>query len=601
MALLPTGGGKSICYQIPALLKPGVCLVVSPLIALMHDQVANLQKRGIKAIAITSGMSKKQIDIQLDNVIYGETKLLYVSPERLKTHLFLARFQKMNVNLIAVDEAHCISQWGYDFRPAYLEIAELRKLKPNVPILALTATATAKVVSDIQNKLNFVSGQVIQKSFFRSNLTYATFQVANKKNHIESFLRINQGSGIIYCATRKGVKDLASYLFSKHVAVDYYHAGLSFEERKEKQENWLNEKTRVIVCTNAFGMGIDKPNVRFVLHYDIPENIEAYFQEAGRAGRDEKPAVAHLYYEEHDINLLIEKVQAKYPPVEKIKSIYNALGNYFQLAFGAGKGEHFPFEINDFCNRYNHKIIDVYNSIKFLESCNYLELSEGAYTPSKIRIVANQMQLYQLQVKETAMNTLIQFLLRSYVGILDDYVSISEFIVAQKTKLSKKEIAEKLMQLHKMEYADYVAQSDQPRITYLSERLPDDHLIFEPRFYKDRKELAFEKMKAMVHYLNADECRSVLLLRYFGEETSEECGFCPVCLQKKQTAGKEEIFFAIKKFIEQISKEKQVIATQVVLDKFHPYNKSQVMDCLRELADLGMIRFEESGKFFEKQ
>lgn len=596
LALLPTGGGKSICYQVPALVKPGLCLVISPLIALMHDQVENLKKRGIKAIAITSGMSKKQIDTQLDNAIYGDTKLLYVSPERLKTHLFQVRLQKMNVSLIAVDEAHCISQWGYDFRPAYLEIAELRKIKPNVPFLALTATATEEVVKDIQDKLNFVNGAVIRKSFFRSNLTYSTFLVPNKKNRIEEYLRQNTGSGIIYCATRKGVKSLAQYLLSKNISIDYYHAGLDFEERKQKQEDWLSEKTRVIVSTNAFGMGIDKSNVRFVLHYDIPETIEAYFQEAGRAGRNEKPAEAHVYFEEHDVTSLIEKVNTKFPPLEKIKSIYNALGNHFQIAFGSGKDEKYPIEINDFCNKYSFQLLEVYNALKFLESTGYIELTDGSYTPAKLKINGTQIQLYQEQVKDQNMNTIIQFILRSHMGIFEDYVNINEFIIGQKTKLSKKEVVAKLHYLAKIELVDYVPQSDEPQITYLTERLPDANLIFSPRFYKDRKDIAFEKMKSMIRYLESDECRSVLLLRYFGEQETEDCGFCSACLLKKSAEKKSALLKRIQVFLDSEFQKKTDIETAAVIDHFSAHKRNEVLQSLRDLADLSKIKMDETGQ-----
>ena len=596
LALLPTGGGKSICYQVPALVMPGLCLVISPLIALMHDQVENLKKRGIKAIAITSGMSKKQIDIQLDNVIYGDTKLLYVSPERLKTHLFLARFQKMNINLIAVDEAHCISQWGYDFRPAYMEIAELRKLKPNVPVLALTATATENVVQDIKDKLGFINGAVIRKSFFRSNLTYSTFLVPNKKNRIEEYLRQNNGCGIIYCATRKGVKELAQHLLTKNISIDFYHAGLDFDERKQKQQDWLSEKTRVIVSTNAFGMGIDKSNVRFVLHYDIPETIEAYFQEAGRAGRDEKPAEAHLYFEEHDITALIEKVNTKFPPIEQIKNIYNALGNHFQVAFGAGKEERYPIEINAFCNKYNFQLLEVYNGLKFLEATGYLELSEGSYTPAKLKITGTQIQLYQEQVKDQNLNTIIQFMLRSHMGIFDDYVNINEFIIAQKTKLNKKEVVEKLNYLTKLELVDYVPQSDQPHVTYLTERLPDSNLIFSPRFYKDRKDIAFDKMKSMIRYLESDECRSVLLLRYFGEQESEDCGFCSACTLKNKRLKLSQLTKKIDALIQSELTKKSEIATTYLIDTFKSENRNDVLSCLRELADLNKIKMDPTAQ-----
>lgn len=596
LALLPTGGGKSICYQVPALAKPGLTLVVSPLIALMHDQVENLKSKGIKAIAITSGMSAKQIDILLDNAIYGDTKLLYVSPERLKTHLFQVRFQKMNVNLIAVDEAHCISQWGYDFRPSYLDIAELRKIKPAVPVLALTATATPQVVKDIQNKLNFVIGNVIQKSFFRSNLIYSTYLTTNKKNRIEEFIRQQTGTGIIYCGTRKSVKELALYLIQKKISADFYHAGLDFETRRTKQQDWMQERTRVIVSTNAFGMGIDKPNVRFVIHYDIPDTIEAYFQEAGRAGRDEKEAKAVLFFEKKDINQLVEKTNTRYPSLDKIKSIYNAVANHLQVAFGAGKDERYPIEINDFCNKYNFLLMETYNALRFLELTGYIQLTESAYSPAKLKMNATSMQLYQEQVKDKNMNTVIQFILRTNMGIFEDYSNINEFIIAQKTGLTKQIVIDKIQQLHKLELADYIPQTDQPQITFLTERLPESHLEISPRFYHERKEIAFEKMKAMVQFLESDECRSVLLLRYFGETESKACGQCSACLEKIKQENLSELDKAVFQKIKQQLYQNSEISVSYVIDHFSTIKREDILQILRVLADHNLIRISSDGQ-----
>ena len=596
LALLPTGGGKSICFQVPGLQMDGLCLVISPLIALMNDQVTNLKNRGIKAIAITSGMSKKQIDIQLDNAIYGDVKFLYVSPERLKTHLFITRFKKMNINLIAVDEAHCISQWGYDFRPAYLDIAELRVHKPNVPVLALTATATEKVVGDIQDKLMFKNGVVISKSFHRDNLVYATELTANKRNRIAEFIAGTNGSGIVYCATRKSVKELSAYLYDKNLSVDFYHAGLDFETRRQKQDDWLNDKTRVIVCTNAFGMGIDKPAVRFVLHYDIPETIEAYFQEAGRAGRDEKPATATLFYEEHDTRNLIEKIQSKFPSIDEIRKVYAALGNYLQLAFGAGKDEHYPIELYEFCNKYGFVLVPTYNALKFLESTGYIELTEGLNQPARLKITATQMQLYQEQVKDAGMNTLLQFILRTHMGLFDDYVNINEFVISQKIKSTRQDVAGKLQYLAKLELVDYIPQNSKPLVTYLTERLPEASLVFEPRFYKDRKEIAFEKMKAMLQYLASDECRAVVLLRYFGENGAAPCGKCPACLSDDGIAGNRERGSKIKLFLRQELEKKSHFETQSVLLHFQQYERQNVLEILRKLADQKIIAIDDTGR-----
>lgn len=596
LALLPTGGGKSICYQVPGLQMEGLCLVVSPLIALMHDQVSTLKSKGIKAIAITSGMSQKQIDIQLDNAIYGDTKFLYVSPERLKTKLFLARFQKMKINLIAIDEAHCISQWGYDFRPAYLEISELRKSKPNVPILALTATATEQVVKDIQDKLEFKKENIIQKSFVRDNLIYSTYLTPNKKNRVEEFVKNNDGSGIIYCATRKGVKELCQYLQTKKVLVDFYHAGLDFEVRRQKQEDWLTDKTRIIVSTNAFGMGIDKSAVKFVLHYDIPETIEAYFQEAGRAGRDEKPANAVLFYEEIDVTQLIEKVNTKFPSLELIKQIYNALGNHLQLAFGSGKDQSYPIDLNEFCDKYNMQLMLVYNGLKFLESTGYIELTEGMYQPSRLKIVGTQLQLYQEQVKDAKMNTLIQFILRTHMGIFDEYSNINEFIIAQKTNLPKKDVIEKLTYLMKLELVDYIPQNNKPQITYTTERLPEANLLFSPRFYKDRKDLAFDKMKSMILFLESDKCRSVLLLEYFGEKNVQPCGKCSACLEKNKSEKYRKIYVLIKHYLNEELAKKSEIETADLINHFSILNRDDVFETLRWLADTGVIAFDETGR-----
>lgn len=597
LALLPTGGGKSVCYQIPALLQPGVCIVVSPLIALMHDQVDNLKKRGIKAMAITSGMSKKQLDTAFDNIIYGDYKLLYVSPERLKTEMFIARFKKMNVNLIAVDEAHCISQWGYDFRPPYLEISAIRKLKPHVPVLALTATATPQVVQDIQDKLEFKTNHVIQKSFYRSNLIYSTILTVNKKNRIEEYLHQHAGCGIIYCSTRKAVKELALHLIHKNFVVDFYHAGLDHPTRRQKQEDWVTEKTRVIISTNAFGMGIDKSNVRFVLHYDIPETMEAYFQEAGRAGRDEKPAEAVMFFEEEDIHQLIEKVNTKYPPIERIKQIYNALGNHLQIAFGSGKNNKYPIEINDFCNKYGLQLMETYNAFKFLELAGYLEFSEGIYVPPKLKLTAPQLEVYKEQIKDEKINRVIQFLLRSHIGLFDDYLNINEYIIAQKTGLTKTEVIEKLTYLTRLELADYVPQTSEPHVTFMTERLPDTHLSISPTFYHHRKELAFEKMKAIIHYLQSTTCRSVELLNYFGDINSMPCGQCSACRAENHDVKTVNLAKRILLFIHEKPHDKEHHTTEI-LTSFSNASRDEVLQSLRWLADHKYIRMADTGKVF---
>jgi len=529
LALLPTGGGKSICFQVPALIHEGLCLVVSPLIALMEDQVNQLQKRGIKAAAITSAMSKRQIDIALDNAIYGELKFLYVSPERLQTRLFKARFEKMKINLIAVDEAHCISEWGYDFRPAYLSIANLRELKPKTTVLALTATATPDVVDDIQAQLKFRSKQVIRKSFERSNLIYNIELTNNKINRLIHFISNKSGSGIIYCRTRRSVKTVCNRLLIEGFNVDYYHAGLRHEERRQKQKNWTIGKTQIIVSTNAFGMGIDKPDVQFVLHYDIPQSPEAYFQEAGRAGRDGKPAEALLYYTVEDLKRLEESIDKRFPPIALIKRIYDALGNHFQLAVGSGEECSFPIDIAQFSEKYNQPITITYNALKFLELCGFIELSENYNQPSQIKILSDQAGLYSYQVRDKEINTIILFLLRSEMGIFENYARFDENKIAKKTGLPRKTILQKLQFLNDAEVIDYIPRNNQPTLTYKTERLAPTHFSIDPTFYHKRKKVARSKIGAMIDFASSKGCTSQFLLNYFGETDGLACGQCSYC------------------------------------------------------------------------
>lgn len=597
LALLPTGGGKSICYQVPGLMKPGVCLVISPLIALMTDQVNQLKAKGISAVAIHSGMSKREIDIALDNAIYGNTKFLYVSPERLKTHIFKVRLEKMNVNLIAVDEAHCISEWGYDFRPAYLEIAELRKIKAKVPFLAVTATATADVIDDIQDKLLFSGKNLIKKSFERKNLTYNTLLTNNKRNRIEAFLKAHGGSGIIYCATRRAVKELCLYLDSKSYSVDYYHGGLNFEERQKKQNAWTDNDVQIMVSTNAFGMGIDKPDVRFVLHYDIPESLEAYYQEAGRGGRDLKESAAWLFYETEDVKRLIRKIELKYPETERIKKIYNALGNHFQLAIGSGLGETFPLDIAAFADKYSLDIILAYNALKFLELCNYIELSEGYNQPARLQIISSAQDLYQLQVKDKDLNKIVQFILRTEIGAFDNYVKLNEYRIAQRTGLSKKIIHDKLTYLHQLQMVDYIPNTNSPTITFLTERLLDTNLSISPEFHRKRKEIAQNKLNSVIEFIEKDSCKSAYLLSYFGE-IAEDCGKCNSCSQKVSNKKNKNPKLVRERILE-IGNESDSVLIQDLLIKLHEIPTKTVLDTLREMADYGDIKMDSLGQSFQ--
>lgn len=600
LALLPTGGGKSICFQVPGLFMEGVCVVISPLIALMHDQVDNLKKRGVKAVAITSGMSKRQIDIALDNAVYGDTKFLYVSPERLKTKLFLSRFEKMKVNLIAIDEAHCISQWGYDFRPAYIDIAELKKIKPEVPFLALTATATPKVVIDIQDKLKFKSPNVFQKSFVRENVSYITLQTDNKLNRIIEFSKKLNGSGIIYCSTRKSTKILCKHLIENGISANFYHGGLEQEQRKVKQAAWLSNQTKIMVATNAFGMGIDKPDVRFVLHYDIPESLEAYFQEAGRGGRDLKKARAILFFEPTDLHTLREKIELKFPSIDTIKSIYNTLGNYFQLAIGSGENEQFDFNISDFANKYNHNLITVYNSLKFLELGGFILLNENSYQSSKLKVLVNNYELYQYQVRSKELNNVIQFILRSHMGVFEDYVSINETIICKKLNISIQELKKHLNHLHSNEVVDYSPTFKGSKIQYITERLADNNFSINPKFYKNRKDDAFIKLDAVLEFLDNKTCRSQYLLSYFGESKSEKCGQCNVCLSIDESTLNNSEYKLIKQAVDETFNEKESFLIEDFIVNQPKFSRQNIIAALRWMSEHDLIYIDKLGKSVSK-
>lgn len=596
LALLPTGGGKSLCFQVPGMQMEGVCLVISPLIALMQDQVDNLKKKGINAVAINSNLSKRQIDIALDNAIYGDTKFIYTSPERLKSHLFLARLEKMNINLIAVDEAHCISQWGYDFRPSYLNIVELKKIKPKVPFLALTATATPAVVIDIQEKLKFKTSNVFQKSFERDNVSYITLETNNKLNRIVEFSKKLKGSGIIYCATRRATKDLCKLLLENGISANYYHGGLDQKQRQTKQSDWITNKTKIIVATNAFGMGIDKPDVRFVLHYDIPQSIEAYFQEAGRGGRDLKKARAILFFEPKNLEELKTKVDLKFPPIETIKSIYNAIGNYFQVAFGSGKDESYSFDISEFSDRYNQEIITVYNSLKFLELGGFILLNENTYQPSTLRILVNNYDLYQYQVKDKTLNLIIQFIVRSYMGVFDNYVKIDDYIISKKLKITQQELDKQLNFLHKNGIIDYTPKYKGSKIIYVTERLPDTHFSISPKFYNNRKQDAEIKLKAMLGFLDNTVCRNQYLLNYFGEGKANTCGLCNVCLDINDTNLNNPHYQKIKKEVEQQFYSKEEFEIENFIITYSNYPRQNIISTLRWMSEHDLIYIDRKGK-----
>lgn len=594
LALLPTGGGKSICFQVPAMAKEGICIVVSPLIALMKDQVENLLKRNIKAIAIYSGMTKREIDIALDNCVYGNVKFLYVSPERLETEIFTERLKKMNVNLFAIDEAHCISQWGYDFRPSYLNIANLRELKPDVPFLALTATATPEVVIDIQKQLGFKNENILQKSFERKNLSYVVLNEEDKLNRLLKILTKIKGTSVVYVRSRKKTREIAQFLYQNNISADYYHAGLTNEERTTKQHNWIENKTRVIVSTNAFGMGIDKPDVRTVVHLDLPDSLEAYFQEAGRAGRDEKKAFAVLLVEEADRMDLEQRIISSFPPIEAIKQVYQALANFFQIPIGSAYNESYNFNITIFSNQYNMQVTAVFNCLKFLEREGYLILSEAYYNPSRLRIEISKEDLYEFQVKNSKFDTFIKTILRSYSGLFENYTKIDEFELAKRLSSTKEKIVNGLSYLHQLKIIDYIKQTNLPQITFTTERLNVNDIRISPQNYKDRKEIAIKKMESVIYYSNTlHKCRSQILLTYFGENNTFRCGVCDVCLERNKLELSDIEFSAVSNQLKSLLQKEPMPLTALV-NAVQGIREDKTIKVLQWLVDNKKIKTREN-------
>src|SRR6201991_519951 len=540
LALLPTGGGKSVCFQVPAMAKEGICIVVSPLIALMKDQVENLKAKGIEAVAIVSGMSKREVDIALDNCIYGPVKFLYLSPERLLSELVQERIKYMNVNLIAVDEAHCISQWGYDFRPPYLHLADLRELHPSVPVLALTATATTEVRDDIQQKLLFKQWNVFQQSFERKNISYVVQHDENKFRKLLDIPKGVKGNGIVYVRSRKETAEIAKFYTENGFKADFYHAGLTMEQRSAKQESWKTNHTRIIVATNAFGMGIDKSDVRFVIHKDMPESLEAYYQEAGRAGRDEQKAYAVLLYNYADRIKNEKKLLTNFPSVDEIKLVYHHLGSYFQLAYGTGEGVSFDLDLGDFCARYKLDPTKTINALKFLEQDEYLSFNESVFLPSRFRFEVYNEELYNFQIQNSSWDPFIKTLLRSYGGSFENYVRLREHDLARRSNLSVQQVIEGLKQLQELGILNYLQQTDQPQVTYIRPRVQNNELIINKRYIEERKATYRKKMEAVFAYAEHKKCRSQMLLAYFDETNANKCGICDVCLEEKRQRNLSE-------------------------------------------------------------
>ena len=592
---MPTGSGKSICFQIPSLVLGGTTLVISPLIALMNDQVQNLKKKGFSAIAISAAMHYNEIDVALNNAALGHVQFMYISPERLQNENFRQKLSYLPINLIAVDEAHCISQWGYDFRPSYLKIAELRTYFQDVNIIALTASATKVVADDIQNQLAFKNQKVFRQSFVRNDLRYVVQYEENKIIRLQKLISNIGGSGIIYVRNRKKTEDLALFLKKNKISSLAYHAGLKFEDRQNIQDQWLENKIQVIVATNAFGMGIDKPDVKFVVHLDLPESLEAYFQEAGRAGRDGKFAYSTIFYTKADQQRLLDNFKFAFPDLDYIKQTYQAICNYFQIAVGSGQGFSVEFDIDKLCNSYNLSPLLVYNSIKFLEKENYISYLDGGYEPSKIMFLSSKEELYLFQIRFPKYELLIKTLLRSYGGLFENYGNIKEKDLAFRTKTNVQLVKENLEYLDKQQILSFIPQSSLPKLFFNQDRINGKYLEFNPNNYYHLKQRYSERIQSVIDYTENDKlCRQVQLLMYFNEIDYTNCGHCDICINNRQKDLEK-----IKQQIIQVLTNNLYSIEQL---NFHMKNLNSVswIKIFNEMIDDGIIKLSEKGYYLNK-
>ena len=565
LGLMPTGGGKSITFQVPAMAQEGVCIVITPLIALMKDQVQNLRRRGIRAAAIYSGMEHDKILTTLENAVFGAIKLLYVSPERLSSDIFRTKLRHMKVSFITVDEAHCISQWGYDFRPSYLTIADIRHDLPGVPVLALTATATPAVIKDIQNRLSFSKERVFRMSFERRNLAYVVRHAADKHDELIHIVKNVAGSAIVYVRSRRRTREIADLLNTADISATFYHAGLDALDKDERQQAWQQDKVRVMVATNAFGMGIDKPDVRLVIHIDCPDSIEAYFQEAGRAGRDGQKAYAILLYNGSDQRKLLKRVADTFPEKDYIRSVYDHLAYYYQVATGSGYNATFEFNIDDFCHKFHHFPIQVHSALKILNRAGYIDYIEEQENQARVMFILSRDQLYRLKEVEPDEDRIITALLRNYGGLFVDYSFIDEAFIANETGLTKPLVYQTLKTLSQKRIIHFIPQKRTPYIRYMQRREDSEHLMFPSAIYDDLRSRYDDRIRAILQYVQTpNQCRSRQLLRYFGEKNSHDCGQCDVCLSYNHTlTNKERIAEAQRQILALLADKQKHHVTQL--------------------------------------
>lgn len=593
LALLPTGGGKSICYQIPAVIQEGICLVVSPLISLMRDQVFQLNSRGITASCLVSGMNRHEIELTLNNCVWGNTKLLYVSPERLKSRFFLEHFKQMRLSLIAVDEAHCISQWGYDFRPPYLEIAQIRSYHPKVPVIALTASATPTVVADIRQKLSFRAGhQLFQQSFARPNISYLLMPEDDKRGRMLTILHGVKGSAIVYVRNRRQTQEISQFLNHNGLSSSYYHAGLSQRERDTRQQQWLQSPKAIMVATNAFGMGIDRKDVRCVIHLDIPSSIEEYYQESGRAGRDGLPAYAVLLYTRQDLTQLRHNYEQEYPSPQEVKKIYRAFGNYYQIPEGCGEGENFDFDFLHFCNTYSFVPTTVYNTLRLLEREGLLCIPEREEMTSKLYIPAQREDVYRFQVENRPYGNILTSILRQYGGLTTGFVEIDEDAIARRAGVTTKVVINALEYMQKQDLLAYKPRTTKPQILFMSGRMNPELLQINTPEYLNLKKNGKERLDAMIRFITTPQCRSQQIQTYFGEQEVAPCRNCDVCRSHSQQPSPKPQQSLLTQIRTLLSEEPQQIKS--LMARFSLEQQDEVLNTLRTLLDQGFLEQDDS-------